>query len=318
MIKPILDFEQPLVQLEEKIAEMRELGKAIDLSKEIAELERRTEALRKEIYQNLTRWQRIQIARHPARPHTLDYLKNIFTDFIEIHGDRTSGDDTGIVGGLAKIKGKSVVVFGNRKVKDKKSHLYRPATIPAVEGYRKIIKFLKFAERFEKPVVSLIDVPYEIPTAEEEGRGLAYFAGLCISEMLRVQIPVVSIIIGEGGGLPAMAMAAGDRLLMLENAWFSVVSPEKAAEINWESIEFKEQAAEALKLTANDLKELSLIDNVVAEPVGGAHRNHKMMYDILKNTISYEIKELSREKIEKLIKKRREKFYTKGVWKEND
>lgn len=318
MIKPILEFEQPLVQLEEKIAEMKELGKAIDLSKEIAELERRTEALRKEIYQNLTSWQRVQIARHPARPHTLDYLKNIFTDFIEIHGDRSSGDDTAIVGGLTKIKGLSVVVFGNRKTKDKKSNMYRPAAIPTVEGYRKIIKLLKFAERFEKPVISLVDVPYEIPSAEEEARGLAHFAGLCIKEMLQTRTPVLNIIIGEGGGLPAAAMVAGDRLLMLENAWFSIVSPEKAAEIHWGSSDFKEQAAEALKLTAADLKDLSLIDEVVAEPIGGAHRNHKMMFDILKNTISNELKELSREKIDKALKKRREKFYSIGVWKEND
>lgn len=318
MTKPILEFEVPLLQLEEKIAEMRELGKAIDLSKEIAELERRTDALRKDIYRNLTRWQRIQIARHPARPTTVDFLKNVFTDFIELSGDRQSGDDKSIVGGIAKINGISVVVVGNRKQKDKKTNLYKPAQLPLAEGYRKASRLAKLAERFEKPLISLVDVPYEIPTVEAEVAGLANAISQHVNLMVQLRTPVISIVIGEGGGVPAMAMAIADRILMLENAWFSVLSPEKCAEILWGSIDFKEQAAEMLKPIAVDLKDLSLIDEVIPEPIGGAHRNHKMMFEIFRKTIVAELKDLKREKIDKLLKKRQEKFYSKGVWREDD
>ncbi|HOM04677.1 MAG TPA: acetyl-CoA carboxylase carboxyltransferase subunit alpha [Candidatus Kapabacteria bacterium] len=316
MTKPILDFEQPIVQLEEKIAEMREIGKAIDLRKEIAELERRTDNLRKEIYSNLTRWQRIQIARHPLRPNSVDFIKNIFTDFIELSGDRVSGNDASIIGGIAKISGISVVVLGNRKTKDKKTNLYKPAQIPSAEGFRKATRLMKLAERMAKPVISLIDVPYNASYPENDDPGLANAISNQLAEMSVLQTPTISVVIGEGASATAMALSIADRLLMLENSWFSIVSPEKAAETLWGSLDFKEQAAEAMKPIARDLLNLSLIDDIVPEPVGGAHRNHKMMFEILKKKLIAELKDLRREKIEKLLKKRHEKFFAKGVWRE--
>jgi len=314
--KPILDFEQPIVQLEEKIAEMRELGKAIDLSKEIAELERRTDNLRKEIYSNLTRWQRIQIARHPLRPNSVDYIKNIFTDFIELSGDRVAGDDTSIIGGIAKIGGIPVVVLGNRKTKDKKTNLYKPAPIPSAEGFRKATRLIKIAERLAKPVITLVDAPYNVPYPEIESPGLANAISNQLAEMTALRTPTLSVVIGEGASIAALSLAIADRLLMLENSWFSIVSPEKAAETLWGSLDFKEQAAEAMKPIARDLLDLSLIDDIVPEPIGGAHRNNKMMFEILKKKLIAELKDIRREKIERLLKKRREKYYAKGVWRE--
>ncbi len=316
MTKPILDFEQPIVQLEEKIAEMRELGKAIDLSKEIAELERRTDNLRKEIYSNLTRWQRIQIARHPLRPNSVDYIKNIFTDFIELSGDRVAGDDTSIIGGIAKIGGIPVVVLGNRKTKDKKTNLYKPAPIPSAEGFRKATRLIKIAERLAKPVITLVDAPYNVPYPEIESPGLANAISNQLAEMTALRTPTLSVVIGEGASIAALSLAIADRLLMLENSWFSIVSPEKAAETLWGSLDFKEQAAEAMKPIARDLLDLSLIDDIVPEPIGGAHRNNKMMFEILKKKLIAELKDIRREKIERLLKKRREKYYAKGVWRE--
>ncbi|MCX8055779.1 MAG: acetyl-CoA carboxylase carboxyltransferase subunit alpha [Ignavibacteria bacterium] len=316
MTKPILDFEQPIVQLEEKIEEMRELGKAIDLSKEIAELERRTDNLRKEIYSNLTRWQRIQIARHPLRPTSVDYIKNIFTDFIELFGDKVSGDDPSIIGGIAKIGGISVVVLGNRKTKDKKTNLYKPAAIPSAEGFRKVTRLMKLAERLAKPVITLVDVPYNVPYAETDSPGLANAIASQLSEMSALQTPTISVVIGEGASVAALSLAIADRLLMLENSWASIVSPEKCAEALWGSLDFKEQAAEAMKPIARDLLDLSLIDDIIPEPVGGAHRNHKMMFEILKKKLIVELKDIRREKTEKLLKKRSEKYHAKGVWRE--
>ncbi len=313
---PILDFEKPLLQLEEKIEEMRDLGKSIDLTKEIAELERKVESLRKEIYKNLTRWQRVQIARHPLRPLTNDYIENIFTDFQELHGDRHFGDDKAIVGGFAKLDGQSVMLVGHQKGRDTKSNLLRNFGMANPEGYRKALRLFKLAEKFGKPIITFLDTPGAFPGIEAEERGQAEAIARNLLEMSSLKVPIIVVIIGEGASGGAIGIGVGDRILMLENSWYSVISPESCSSILWRSWDFKEQAAEALKLTATDLKEISVIDTIIPEPIGGAHRNHKVMFELLKKQLLTELNDLKKEKVANLIKKRREKFYKLGVWEE--
>ncbi len=314
--KPILEFELPLVQLEEKIEEMRELGKSIDLRKEIAELEKRVETLRKDIYKNLTRWQRVQIARHPQRPLSLDYFTNLFTDFTELHGDRHFGDDHAIVGGFARLDEQSVMIVGHQKGRDTKSNLFRNFGMSNPEGYRKALRLFKLAEKFNKPIITFLDTPGAYPGLEAEERGQAEAIARNLYEMSSLKVPIIVVIIGEGASGGAIGLGVGDRILMLENAWYSVISPESCSSILWRSWDYKEQAAEALKLTAQDLKEISVIDSIIKEPLGGAHHDHKAIFDTLKVTLTAELKDLMKEKPEKLVKKRREKFYKLGSWAE--
>lgn len=314
--KFILEFEKPIVELEEKIAEMQALSSDIDISEEVKYLQKKVEDLRLQIYNNLTRWQRVQIARHPERPLTLDYIQNCFDDFIELHGDRKFNDDHSIVGGLASIEGKKVMLVGHQKGRDTKSNLYRNFGMPNPEGYRKAHRLFKLAEKFERPIITLIDTPGAYPGLEAEERGQAEAIASNLLQMSALKVPIIVIIIGEGASGGAIGIGVGDRILMLENSWYSVISPESCSSILWRSWDFKEQAAEALQLTAKDLLKHKIIDEIIPEPIGGAHRNPTEMFDVMKNVILKELKTLSKISQRKLVASRREKFYKMGVWEE--
>ncbi|MGO9481244.1 MAG: acetyl-CoA carboxylase carboxyltransferase subunit alpha, partial [Candidatus Kryptoniota bacterium] len=273
MTKQILEFEKPIIELEQKIEEMRKLSDHLDIEDEIKKLESRVSELRTNIYSNLTRWQRVQLARHPERPYTLDYINLMTTDFIEIHGDRYFGDDHAIVGGFAKLDGKSVMIIGHQKGRDTKSNIYRNFGMPNPEGYRKALRLMRLAEKFDKPVVTLLDTPGAYPGIEAEERGQAEAIARNLFEMAQLRVPIVVVIIGEGASGGALGLGVGDRILMLENAWYSVIAPESCSSILWKTWDYKEQAAEALRLTAKDLLEQKIIDMIVPEPVGGAHKN---------------------------------------------
>jgi acetyl-CoA carboxylase carboxyl transferase subunit alpha len=313
--KLILEFEKPIFELEKKIEEMKALEN-IDISEETDFLSKKVEELRSEVYQNLTRWQRVQIARHPDRPHTSDYISNLFTDFLELHGDRKYKDDPSIIGGLAKFDGIPVVVVGHQKGSDTKSNLMRNFGMPHPEGYRKASRLFKLAEKFDRPVISFIDTPGAFPGIEAEERGQAEAIAANLLQMSQLKVPILVIIIGEGASGGAIGLAVGDKILMLENTWYSVISPESCSSILWRSWDFKEQAAEALKLTAKDLKASKIIDEIVKEPIGGAHRKPEEMYKILHDFIKDDLKSLMKISPDKLVKLRREKFYKMGVWEE--
>lgn len=312
--KLILDFEKPIIELENKIQEMRQLGETFDIQEEIINLEKKVEELRSQIYQNLTRWQRVQLARHPDRPQTLDYINNVFTDFIELHGDRRYGDDKAVVGGLAKLNGISCMVVGQQKGKDTKSNLLRNFGMSHPEGYRKALRLFELAEKFDKPIFTFLDTPGAYPGIEAEERGQAEAIARNIIRMCELKVPIIVVIIGEGASGGAIGIGVGDRILMLENTWYSVISPESCSSILWRSWDFKEQAAEALKLTAKDLKEQGIIDTIVPEPIGGAHRKPDEMYAILKEILINELRPLMNVPKKELVKNRREKFVQMGVW----
>jgi len=283
----LLDFEKPLHELEQKLDEMRELNKdnADDLSAEIGALEERVETLRTSIYRNLTRWQRVQIARHPQRPYTLDHIEALTEGFVELHGDRKYGDDRAIVGGLAEFKGsrfggtdRSVMIMGHQKGRDTKERKFRRFGMPNPEGYRKAERLMKMAAKFGKPVITLLDTPGAYPGLEAEERGQAEAIARNLLEMSRLPVPIVVVIIGEGASGGALGIGIGDRILMLENAWYSVISPESCSQILWRSWDYKEDAARALKLTASDLLDVSIVDEMVPEPIGGAHRHPNQTY----------------------------------------
>lgn len=316
MAKVILDFEKPIYDLEDKINEMKELGKSVDLSLEIKNLRKKVDSLKTDIYKDLTRWQRVQIARHPERPYTLDYIKNVFSDFVELHGDRKFKDDPAIVGGMAKLGDDSVMVIGHQKGRDTKSNLYRNFGMSNPEGYRKAHRLMKMAETFNKPIITLLDTPGAFPGLEAEERGQAEAIADNLLLMSGLKVPVIVVIIGEGASGGAIGIGVGDRILMLENSWYSVISPESCSSILWRSWDHKEEAAEALKLTAEDLKEHTIIDEIIKEPVGGAHREPEQMYQILKDVLLKEVKNLKKIKSDKLIKSRRDKFYKMGVFEE--
>jgi acetyl-CoA carboxylase carboxyl transferase subunit alpha len=314
--KVTFDFEKPIIELELKVAEMRELGKQIDISKEINNLEGKIDDLRKEIYSNLTRWQRVQIARHPDRPSTLDYIKSCFDSFTEIHGDRKFKDDPAIVGGFASIKNQSVMVVGHQKGIDTKSNVYRNFGMSNPDGYRKAARLFKLAEKFGKPIITFLDTPGAFPGIEAEERGQAEAIAANLLLMNQLKVPIIVIVIGEGASGGAIGIGVGDRILMLENSWYSVISPESCSSILWRSWDFKEQAAEALQLTAPDLKKLNVIDEIVPEPLGGAHYNPDVMFDTMKELIIKELNSLKKINPDKLVKKRHEKFFAMGVWEE--
>jgi acetyl-CoA carboxylase carboxyl transferase subunit alpha len=315
--KIILEFEKPIYDLYNKIDEMRLLGEKIDISKEIRDLEGKVEDLKKDIYQNITRWQRVQIARHPERPITLDYIQNIFQDFIELHGDRKFGDDPAIIGGFAKIEGKSVMLVGHQKGRDTKSNVFRNFGMSNPEGYRKALRLFKLAEKFKKPIITFLDTPGAFPGIEAEERGQAEAIARNLLEMSKLKVPIIVVIIGEGASGGAIGLGVGDRILMLENSWYSVISPESCSSILWRSWDYKEQAAEALQLTAFDLKKHSIIDEIVSEPLGGAHQNPQQMFTTLKKVLLDELNKIQKLNSDKLLRNRREKFYKMGVWEEN-
>lgn len=316
MGKVILEFEKPIYELEQKIEEMKQLSDKIDISQQIYDLQGKITELKIDIYKNLTRWQRVQIARHPDRPQTLDYIQNIFEDFIELHGDRKFGDDHAIIGGMAKFKGESIMVVGHQKGKDTKTNLYRNFGMPNPEGYRKAARLFKLAEKFRKPIITFLDTPGAFPGLEAEERGQAEAIASNLLLMSALKTPIIVIIIGEGASGGAIGIGVGDRILMLENAWYSVISPESCSSILWRSWDYKETAAEALKLSAFDLKEIGVIDEIINEPLGGAHSDHNRMFSILSNVLEKELTSLKDIDINDLVKLRREKFYKMGIWLE--
>jgi len=314
----VLDFERPIVELEEKLAGLRRYAEqeGVDLSDQIARLERELERLRREVFSKLSPWQRVQLARHPDRPYTLDYINRMTTDFTELHGDRCFGDDPAVVGGLAKLEGRSVVVVGHQKGRGTKENLQRRFGMPNPEGYRKALRIMRLGAKFGLPVVSFVDTPGAYPGIEAEERGQAEAIARNLYEMARLPTPIVVVIIGEGGSGGALGIGVGDRVLMLENAWYSVIAPESCSSILWRSHEKKEEAAEALKLTAQDLLKLGVIDRIVPEPLGGAHRDPDGAARVLKEILVEELDRLEKVPIEELVRRRREKFYRMGVWKE--
>lgn len=316
MAKNVLDFERPIIELENKIEEMKKHENVLDISKEIKTLEDKVVQLKESIYNNLTRWQRVQLARHPERPYTLDYIYMMTTDFIELHGDRNFKDDHAIVSGLAKIDNQKVMIIGHQKGRDTKTNLYRNFGMPNPEGYRKALRMMKLAEKFNIPVITMLDTPGAYPGIEAEQRGQAEAIARNLLEMSRLRVPIIVVIIGEGASGGALGIGVGDRILMLQNTWYSVISPESCSSILWRSWDYKEQAAEALKLTAEDLLEQKIIDRIVPEPLGGAHKDHQLMASTLKSVILEEINNLIKIKPEKLIANRLEKFGKMGVYQE--
>jgi len=314
MAKVILEFEKPIFDLEQKIEEMKNLNDQIDISKEIEDLQLKVDDLKRDIYKNVTRWQRVQIARHQDRPQTMDYIHNIFDDFIELHGDRKFADDPAIVAGMASIGGKSVMIVGHQKGKDTKSNLYRNFGMPNPEGYRKAARLFKLAEKFGKPIITFLDTPGAFPGLEAEERGQAEAIASNLLLMSSLKTPVIVVIIGEGASGGAIGIGIGDRILMLENAWYSVISPESCSSILWRSWDYKELAAEALKLTAFDLKDIGIIDEIIPEPLGGAHNNHKAMFEILSKALIVELDNIEKLDRNTLVKYRHEKFFKMGVW----
>ena len=314
MAKTVLEFEKPIIELEQKMDEMRRYAENPDIALEIARIEKRVNQLQLTIYAGLTRWQKVQLARHADRPYTLDYIGMITKDFVELHGDRHYRDDKAIVGGLATIEDRKVMLIGHQKGRDTKSNVYRNFGMPNPEGYRKALRLMKLAEKFRIPVVTLLDTPGAYPGLEAEERGQAEAIARNLLEMARLRVPIVVVIIGEGASGGALGLGVGDRILMMENSWYSVISPESCSSILWRSWDYKEQAAEALQLTAPDLKKQGIIDEIIPEPLGGAHRNPEQAARVLKDAILQELKALAKIKPEKLLERRIEKFSAMGVW----
>lgn len=313
-----LDFEKPIAELYEQLENLKQVGEKgnVDVSAAVAELEQRILEKKKEIYSNLTGWQKVQISRHPERPYTLFYISQMTQHFIEQHGDRLSGDDKAIVGGFAMLDGESVMFIGHQKGINLKMRQYRNFGMANPEGYRKALRLMKLAEKFSKPIVTLIDTPGAYPGIEAEERGQAEAIARNLFEMVRLRVPVVCIIIGEGASGGALGIGVGDRVLMLENTWYSVISPESCSSILWRSWDYKEKAAEALKLTAQDMLGFGLIDDIVPEPIGGAHANPEEMATNLKARIKQHLEELKKLTPEQRIAQRVEKFCKMGVYEE--
>jgi len=303
-----MEFEKPLMELEKKIEELGVLSKEMDLSKEIAKLEKRAEEMRGEIFSNLSRWQTAQIARHINRPFTLDYLKLIFTDFTELHGDRLFGDDHAIVGGPARLDGEPVMVIGHQKGRDTKEKVFRNFGMPNPEGYRKALRLMLMAQQFGLPIITFVDTPGAFPGIGAEERGQAEAIARNLREMAGLTVPIIVVITGEGGSGGALAIAVGDRVLMLEHSVYAVISPEGCAAILWSDGTKGAQAAEALKLVAKDIKELEVIDEIVKEPLGGAHRDHETTAANLHEALSRNLAELKGKSGEQLVEERYQKF----------
>lgn len=313
-----LEFEKPLAELERQIEDLKRLGseRQIDIESELKGLENRLETLREEIYKNLTPIQRVMVARHPRRPYTLDYLSTIFTDFIELHGDRLYRDDPAIVGGWARLDGISVMVIGHQKGRDTKENLKRNFGMAHPEGYRKALRLMHLAAKFEAPVITLIDTPGAYPGLGAEDRGQSEALARNIVEMTALATPAVAVVIGEGGSGGALALGVADRVLMLENSVYSVISPEGCAAILWKDAGQRERAADALKLTAEDLIEFKVIDEIIPEPVGGAHLDPDAAGESVRAALIRHVTELRKIKPDKLVRRRAEKFANMGAFSE--
>ncbi len=312
-----LDFEQPIADLEKKIKELSELSVADDdvLAPEIERLEKRVDELRESIFTNLTRWQRVQLARHPERPYTLDYIYKITENFIEIHGDRYHSDDKAIVGGFATIDGQSVVIMGHQKGRDTKSRKYRNFGMANPEGYRKAHRLMKLGEKFGIPVITLLDTPGAYPGLEAEERGQAEAIAKNLKMMATLKVPIISMVIGEGASGGAIGIGMGNEVYMMENTWYSVISPESCSSILWKTWDYKEQAAAVLKLTAEDLEDMDIIDGIIEEPLGGAHRDPDRSAAAVKKQLLTSLKRLKKKSPEKLVEERIDKYSKMGEWK---
>jgi len=311
----LLDFEKPIVELDEKIAEMKSLAlqNGVDVSDAIKKLEDKLQKLKKETYSTLTPWQRVQLSRHQERPYTLDYIYEITDDFIELHGDRNVADDKAMVGGFGTVDGQTIMFVGQQKGRNTKQRQERNFGMANPEGYRKALRLFKLAEKFNKPIVTLIDTPGAYPGLEAESRGQAEAIARNMKEMAMLKVPVICIIIGEGASGGAIGIGLGDKVFMLENTWYSVISPENCSAILWRSWDFKEQAAEAMKITANDMSGFGLVDGIIKEPLGGAHTNLKWQSQKIKDSILKNIKELQALTTEEMIENRINKFCKMGV-----
>lgn len=316
MAGELLEFEKPIVELEKKIEEMKKYEDNLDINDEIVRLEEKVNQLKQNVYDNLTRWQRVQLARHPNRPYTLDYIYMMTEDFVELHGDRLYKDDHAMVGGFAKLADQKVMIIGHQKGRDTKSNVYRNFGMANPEGYRKAMRLMKLAEKFNKPIITLVDTQGAYPGLEAEQNGQAQAIAKNLFEMAKLRVPVIVVIIGEGASGGALGIGVGNRILMLQNTWYSVISPESCSSILWRSWDYKEQAAEALRLTAPDLLEQGIIDKIIPEPLGGAHLDHKVMAETLKKELLLELVELNKMKPEKLVQHRLEKFGNMGVYSE--
>jgi acetyl-CoA carboxylase carboxyl transferase subunit alpha len=313
-----LDFEQPIAELEAKIEELRFVqdDSAVDISEEIERLQKKSQALLKDVYAKLTPWQVAQLARHPQRPYTLDYVEDIFTDFHELHGDRAFADDASIVGGLARFNGLPVMVLGHQKGRDTKERTARNFGMSKPEGYRKALRLMKLAEKFGLPLFTFVDTPGAYPGVDAEERNQSEAIGRNLAEMSHLKVPIVATIIGEGGSGGALAIAVADHVLMLQYATYSVISPEGCASILWKSAEKAPEAAEALGLTAHRLKALGLIDRIVAEPLGGAHRDPKQMAALLKRALADSLRQFQSMKPKELLAARHARLLGHGKFKE--
>ncbi|MDP2922075.1 MAG: acetyl-CoA carboxylase carboxyltransferase subunit alpha [Candidatus Omnitrophota bacterium] len=310
----VLDFERPILELERKINELKSLASdgSIDLEEEIKTLEVRLEKLKKEVFESLTPWQRVQIARHPKRPYTMDYINMIMMDFVEIHGDRMYSDDKAMVGGFAKIDGEKILALGHLKGRDTKENIMRSFGSAHPEGYRKAMRLMKLANKFDIPIVTFIDTPGAYPGIGAEERGQAKSIAYNLREMMLLGVPIIVIVIGEGGSGGALGIGVGDRVYVMENAYYSVISPEGCAAILWKDRLKAPEAAEVLKLTAKDLLKLELIDEEIPEPLGGAHRDPEKAAQAIKKVIKKALKELKALPKEELLKLRYEKFRKMG------
>jgi len=312
-----LDFEQPIAELETKIEELRFVqdDSAVDISEEIERLQKKSQALLKDIYAKLSPWQVSQLARHPQRPYTLDYVAAIFTDFHELHGDRSFADDLSIVGGLARFNGTPVMLLGHQKGRDTKERALRNFGMSKPEGYRKALRLMKVAEKFGLPLFTFVDTPGAYPGIDAEERGQSEAIGRNLFEMSQLKVPIIATIIGEGGSGGALAIAVGDAVLMLQYATYSVISPEGCASILWKSADKAPEAAEALGLTAHRLKALGVIDKIVAEPLGGAHRDPKQMASMLKRALADTLRQFQGMKTKDLLSARHERLLAYGKFK---
>ena len=314
-IKTSFDFEKPLVELAQQIEKVKQVADKtkVDMSATLTELEEKLADTQQTLYNHLTGWQKVQMSRHPERPQTLDYISMICDDFIEMHGDRTVKDDKAIIGGFATIAGQTVMVIGHQKGKNTKERQYRNFGMANPEGYRKALRLMRLAEKFNKPVISFIDTMGAYPGLEAEERGQGEAIARNLLEMSVLKVPILCFVIGEGASGGALGIGIGDRVYMLEHTWYSVISPESCSSILWRSWDFKERAAECLKLTSDDMYKNQLIDGIIKEPLGGAHQNPEIMAETIKEQIISDLKEIKKLKTDAMITKRIDKFCAMGV-----
>ena len=313
-----LDFELPIKELEDQLHECRALGDKsdVDVTETCKKIQKKLNSTIKDVYTNLSPWQKVQMSRHPDRPYTLDYINSIFGDtFIELHGDRNFKDDKAMIGGLGKIEDQTFMFIGQQKGNNTKTRQYRNFGMSNPEGYRKALRLMKKAEKFNIPVVTLIDTPGAYPGMEAEERGQGEAIARNIFEMTKLKVPIIVLIIGEGASGGALGIGVGDKVMMLDNTWYSVISPESCSSILWRSWEFKEVAASALKLTAKDMKKMKLVDTIIKEPLGGAHRNKEKTFEIVKEAILNAYNEFKEMSSSELVKRRMNKYSNMGVYK---